>query len=280
MRIRVHIKVLLLLNMLLLADGLYAQSGSFITIWGGPQLTRMPNNDDYYSSQNDYAIVPEETFRAGYGFDYINNFQNTFGWQTGLTYSREGQLYSADSVGVNKAFTSEVLVNFIKIPIAYRFNSPYTDGDLLNLSIYIGGQFTYLTNVQSVWSNPPDTIPAKYRGFDLTTLYNRLGFGMVAGTDLNFHIKKNFWVILGIRYDRLFTNIEKNGYNFPQDFPNSWFFPLSTLKSIKPANADMLERPATLPGVVNVHIGIMFQIGKGNPPVPIEDDNPGNDDNQ
>jgi len=257
--------------MVLFVNSLHAQSGEFLTIWGGPQLVRMPNNDDYYSSQNLYSITPQETFRAGYGFDYINNFQNTFGWQTGLTYSREGQLYSADSVGKDKAFTSEVLLNYIKLPFAFRFNSQFEEGEKLNLSIYIGAQLSYLTNVQTVWSNPPDTIPAKYRGFDFANLYHRVNFGMVAGAQMNFYIKGNKWAYIGIRYDRSFTNVEKNDYLFPQDFPSSWFFPVSTLKTNKPAQGDMYARSPTLSGVVNLHIGFMLQVGKGNPPVPIED---------
>jgi len=272
MKMKIYLKTSLFIYILLLANGLHAQSGTFISLWGGPQLTRMPNNNDYYLSVNaGYSITPEETFRSGFGFDYINNFQNTFGWQTGLTYSREGQVYSADSVGKDKAFTSGIEMNYIKIPIAYRFNSQFDEGDVLNISIYIGGEFSYLTNVSSVWSNPPDTIPAKYRGFNFINLYNRLNFGMVAGTELNWHVKSNKWAYIGVRYDRSFTNIEKNDYNFPADFPSSWFFPVSTLKVNKPADADMLARPATLPGVVNVHVGIMIQIKPGKPPVPIED---------
>ena len=267
-----HVKGLALVCMLFIANGLYAQSGQFLTLWGGPQLVRMPNNEDYYATLNSYAITQEETFRSGYGFDYINNFQNTFGWQTGLTYSREGQTYSAqDSLGKEKVFSSGIYMNYLKLPFAFRFNSQYEEGDRINLSLYIGIEFSYLLNVEKVWSSPADTIPDKYRNFDFTKLYNRFNFGMVAGAQLNWHIKGNFWSYVGMRYDRSFTDIENTNYQFPQDYPSSWFFPVSTLKINKPAQLDIAEREATLPGVVSLHVGIMLQIARGNPPVPIED---------
>src|SRR2546430_12769104 len=116
--------------LLCLAPNVRAQSGSFLQVWGGPQYVSILNFQDFYPSNFQHYFGGDYTYRAGGGFDFIHNFSQNYGWQTGIYYSGQGQNYDGivknfykpqDSVPVS--YVSGVRMDYIRVPLMFRFNS-------------------------------------------------------------------------------------------------------------------------------------------------------------
>jgi len=264
---------------------MHAQSGQYIQMWGGPQYTGMLNYDDNHTTtttgQGTVTFtgeeITDETYRWGGGFDYINNFTQNYGWQTGLYYSGQGQKYEGYVQNFYNPkdpntyyFTSEVTMDYIRVPIMFRFNSILDGNDRINLSIFMGFQVGYLFNVTSKTSVNlvPDSTANKYRGFDYKQLYNALDVGLGAGAQFNVKISEKIAANLGIRFDRSIANIENHAFTLPGDAPVEDLYPLSTLKSSRTSHDDVLVRMPTQNISVNVYLGMTYKLKNGKPPKP------------
>lgn len=265
-------KHFLLLIIFLSTVKIYAQEGHFINFWGAGQQSWLLNRDDYNGITSKAVgttdrLLLEETYRSAYGIDYYYNFDTSFGIQTGLIFSRQGQKYSGlasrtlDSGKTTEFFNfrSQVLMDYFKLPVMFRFNSPIDEDERMNMSLYAGFYAGYLWRVTDVSSNPPqDSVntPAP----DFKKFYETLDFGFTGGAQMNIRITKIFAVNFGLRYDRGFVNIEKQRTAMGANYPAEWYFPLSTKKSVVPSSSDALTRLPTRNTTVNLFIGLAFKL--------------------
>jgi hypothetical protein len=260
-----------------------AQSGQYLQLWGGPQFVSILNFDDFNESNLGYNRKQIPTYRAGGGVDYINNFNQNYGWQTGIYYSGQGQKYYGyalnfysprDSLGkkldsVPHAYNSQVWMEYVRIPVMFRFNSLIDQDDRINLSIFLGFQAGYLLSARS-YTNPdaPDSVLSRYPNFDYRKLYHAIDFGLCAGAQFNAKINDKLYGTLGIRFDRSLVNIENTSYVLPGNAPVEWLYPLSTKKETRITHSDVIVRMPSKNISVNVFIGIAFKIKQGKPENP------------
>src|ERR1017187_3711338 len=108
-----------------------AQAGNFVQFWGGPQYVGIENFSDYSATNLSGQQNIVQTYRVGAGMDYIHNFNENYGLQTGLYYSGVGQKYNGTirdfyniySTHDSIPYTSHVYMDYIRIPFLLRFNS-------------------------------------------------------------------------------------------------------------------------------------------------------------
>lgn len=254
---------------LLLAPAVQAQKGHYLSLWGGPQLTYIANYDDYNSFQAKELLDKESTYRIGGGLRYTWNFADFYGFQTGVYYSRQGQKYSGtidfdyntlQNVPTDSQFfTSHVYLNYVRIPLLFRFNSQADNQDKITMSLYMGIQLGFLTQVQEVVTDPapPDTMVAKYPNFDFNKLYKKFDPGLCAGAEFNIKISDKLGTMIGARFDRSLSNIENLDTKLPDGAPVEWDFPVSTRKR---ALEDRLVRQPSKNGTVNIYTGLTFRL--------------------
>jgi len=262
-----------------------AQSGQFIQFWGGPQYVGMLNFDDNHTTtttgQGTVTFLGEEitteTYRAGGGIDYINNFSQNYGYQTGIYYSGQGQKYEGYVTNYyNKLdssirhYTSQVTMDYIRVPFMFRFNSILDDNDRINVSIFMGLQAGYLfgMTMSTTNSNIPDSSANKYKNFNIRQLYNAIDFGLGAGAQFNVKLSEKLSLNLGIRFDRSIVNIENHSVTLPDDAPLTLLYPVSTLKSDRESHTDIEVRMPTQNISVNVFLGLTVKLKNGKPPKP------------
>jgi hypothetical protein len=272
---KIQSAIFLIALLLCAASPLKAQSGQYLQLWGGPQLVGILNYDDYSATNFAHARNADNTYRAGGGFDYINNFNQNYGWQTGLYYSGQGQKYNGWVPDINDTnatktlyhYDSEAKMDYIRVPLMFRFNSIIDEGDRLNLSIFFGLQAGYLTSVTSYTSDfvMPDSIRLKYSNFDLKQLYHSVDFGMSAGAQFNIKLKETLYLNTGIRFDRSIANIENTDYVLPSDAPIEYQYPLSTKKESSVSHKTVINREPSKHISVNVFVGLSFRLKKGAP---------------
>lgn len=263
-----YIRVLPALTLALLLSSLSvkAQLGHYIDFWGGPQLTSLANFGDFSSEYQDQSLSRETTLRKAFGMDYVYNFHPYYGIQTGIYYSESGQKYSGHipwdfnhpvpRVPMN--FTSHLYMNYVRVPLAFRFSSDMGSEDRINMSLYMGLQMGFLMKVQEIYTNPApaDTIMAKTSGFDLKKLLNNTDLGLLAGVQVNARLTQHFNVFMGLRFERSLANIEKNSFVLPAGFPAEYAYPLSTKKK----GFDNSDRYPTKNDLVNLYIGVAFKL--------------------
>jgi hypothetical protein len=259
-----------------------AQSGQFLQFWGGPQFVSILNFDDFNTANLAYGRKQIPTYRAGGGIEYINNFSQNYGWQTGIYYSGQGQKYYGfaqnfyspyDSIKKKKVddstyqYNSQVWMEYFRVPLMFRFNSILDEGDRINLSIFFGLQAGYLSSVRS-YTNPdaPESVLVKHPGFDYRKLYHAIDFGLGAGAQFNVKLTSKIFANIGIRFDRSLMNIEKTSFELPGDAPVEWQYPLSTKKEERLSQADIKARMPSKNISVNAYLGITFRLKNGKPP--------------
>ncbi len=274
------IRPLLALALFFIPAASHAQLGQYVNFWGGSQLVRLTNSDDFYSTQSADFINSRDLYRSAFGIDYIKNYQVGFGYGVGLAYSRQGSAYGGTLQYVTPAgearWNSQIFLDYLKVPFTFRFNSVTDNQDVVSLTIYAGLQPEVLLKAYNVGYTRdtlkgtllPDTAFAKYSDFDYTDLYKRLQISFVGGGQLNFKISRLITTAIGIRYDRSVFNIEKNDYAFPSDFPAAGKFPVSVPKSINPAKADILNRSPTLNNTIGLYLTLQFRLADVEEPEP------------
>jgi len=267
-------------------QNLEAQSGQFIQFWGGPQYVGMLNfndNNTIATTASNGSVtftgeeITDETYRWGGGIDYINNFTQNYGYQTGIYYSGQGQKYEGYVKDFNNPgdsllthYHSQVTMDYIRIPFMFRFNSILDEGDRINISIFMGLQAGYLISITSTTSpeTTPEAILEKYKNFNLMQLYNAIDFGLGAGAQFNVRLTEKLSANLGLRFDRSIVSIENHSFVLPDDAPVEYLFPLSTMKSERVSHDDITVRPATQNISVNAYLGLSIKLKNGKPPKP------------
>jgi len=260
-----------------------AQSGQYIQVWGGPQYVSMLNVDDYYPANfGDFFNGGDDTYRTSFGINYIKNISQTFGFQTGIYYSGAGQKYSGtvqDFYGTLKGdtiiehYNSQVWMDYIRVPIFLRFNSILDEKDIMNISIYMGLQIGYLTDVRWAVNIPaPDSIMAGYKNFDAKKLFNSIDVGLGAGAEFNFKLSKTLYANLGIRFDKSLGNVESK-FVLPDNAPIELYYPLSTKKETRPSPTDLDVRNPSTHIALGVYLALTYKIKEGPPPKhrPVDD---------
>jgi hypothetical protein len=260
-----------------------AQSGQYLQLWGGPQYVALLNYQGYETDTLYKIRSSLNTYKWGGGIDYINNFSQNYGFQTGIYYSRQGQNYFGtvhdfyDTAGKNLGYTSSISMDYIRVPLMFRFNSIIDEGDRVNLSIFMGLQLGYLLQVSSITDPPPPAAYLnRYPNFDFKQLYNAWDFGLAAGAQFNIKLKENLYGVAGIRFDRSIGGIENTSYVLPDDAPVEWMYPVSTRKESRPDHRTILAYTQSQPSKlisVNVYLGLAFKVKKGKPekPHPVDD---------
>jgi hypothetical protein len=255
---------------------LYAQAGQFIQAWGGPQYVSILNFGDFKSTYLGNYFGGNDTYRGGGGFEYINNFAPNYGWQTGIYYSGQGQRYSGVvgdyymkkyyNIDTNISYTSQIWMDYIRVPLMFRFNSIMDEGDRMNISIFLGLQAGYLFGVRTVTNpNAPDSIFKNYTNFDYKKLYNVIDFGLGAGAQFNIRLNKKLNGNFGIRFDRSLMNIENSSYKLDSTAPVELQYPVSTKKQFRASQLDIQGRWPSKHMTVNVYLGISYKIKEGKP---------------
>jgi hypothetical protein len=239
-----------------------AQQGFQVSLWGGPQFVALVNVDDYINSAGQGIKLNRlPTYRFGGGVDAIYNFANNYGVQSGIYYSQQGQKYDGFVDKLNGTFTSHIYMNYIRVPLMFRFNSDFDDDNRMNLSIFGGMQLGFLRDVQEVVTNPasPDTVLARMPNFDFKQLYKNTDFGLGMGAQFNIRITSRVSTMLGLRYDRSFSTIENKDYVLPRNAPEEYRYPVSTIKGI--GGTDNSVRRPTRISAVNLYTGLTFRFG-------------------
>jgi hypothetical protein len=263
-------KILIVLFLLAFMEA-KPQAGQYIQVWGGAQSTQVNNSQEsYYGSNADDKVTPLETDRAFGGIDYIYNFHNLFGIQTGLSFSQQGQKYSGSiyhdgndtsSALTNINFTSSVLLNYVKLPLMFRFNSGRDEDETFNLSIYGGFEFAYLTSA-TVTTTP--ALPAIFtdQKVDFKQFYKTIDFGWAAGAQVNIFVSKYWGICIGGRYSRSLVDVESKSVNYTgKNYPAEWYYPISVKKSIKPSQSDQYDRFSSKNNAVGLYVGVFIPIG-------------------
>jgi hypothetical protein len=260
---------------LLLPAALFAQKGHFIGLAFGPQMVGMSNPDDvrvYDPAGEPLGVSRNSTFRWAAGMDYYYNFSESYGLQSGVYFTRLGQSYTglihqdANTGKVeNQIFDSHIYMDYLRIPLMFRFSSLLEEDDRMNLTIYTGISFNYFLGVTEVATSPtwPDSMSQKYPDFDYDKLYYKTNMMLAAGAQFNIKANESLYPFFGIRFDRSIGGIENFGANQGITFgkggpPVEWTFPVSVKKK---ESTDLLTRARTKHNVINVYVGLAFKLG-------------------
>ena len=114
---------LLLISFFTVLDTTKAQEGHYLSLSGIGQYTKLNNSDDFATRTE--SLIPEDTYNPAFGVKYTYNYKANYGLQTGFFYSVQGQKYrgSLDDSLESINYKSEVTLNYIRIPLKFRFNS-------------------------------------------------------------------------------------------------------------------------------------------------------------
>ncbi len=264
-----------------------AQTGIYLNFFGGSQYTRFANAEEYYRlytyNQND-KISAVDTYRPWGGVDLYYNYDTAFGIQTGLIFSGCGSTYTGfltDEANAknpypdtatfhNTSFNSHVYLNYLKIPLMFRFNTDLNQGERVNASMFAGFQLSYLTNVQAVTINPEAPAFLTTPPMDFYKLYSTFNFGWVAGAQINIRLDPRYSITVQFRYDRDFTDMENKDYytQMTQEQydaltrvrPTDYYFPVGIKKSAYPGKDDYATRRPTLNNNIGGSIGLAIRL--------------------
>ena len=252
-----------------------AQVGHYVSFWGGPQLVSYSNFNDFSAEYQDASLARQNTLRYSGGVDYVYNFHPFYGFQTGLYYSQSGQKYSGhiNFDGNNPAtrtpvdFTSKVYINYLRVPIAFRFNSEMDDNARVNMSMYLGMQLGFLIGKPSFSTSPApaDSLVSHTSGFDTRKLYNSTDLGILAGVQINVRVTKRFTPFMGVRFERSFANIENLSTVVPHNYPVEYDFPVSTKKTGY-TDHDARATYPTKNNTVGLYLGFTIKIASAKDP--------------
>jgi hypothetical protein len=156
-------------------------------------------------------------------------------------------------------------MDYLRIPLLFRFSSLLEEDDRMNLTIYAGISFNYFLGVTEVATSPtwPDSLSKNYPDFDFNKLYYKTNMMLSAGAQFNIKAKETLYPFFGIRFDRSMGGIENLSANQGITFgkggpPAEWTFPVSTKKK---QSTDLLTRATTKHNVINVYVGVAFKLG-------------------
>lgn len=219
---------------MLSSQNLMAQKGQYISPYGIYQYTSISNGEDYLS--RDKILSLENTYHFAYGLQYINNYSNIFGIETGLKYSTTGQKYKGNiTYDINTKdtgdidFSSEVIMQFFHIPFLFRFNSQL-DEDRIFMTISAGFQADILYKTDFT-TDPAPVIPAG-GNINYNALFTSFNFSFVSNATFTYNLSDNLHVFLGFQMARSLGDIEKKKFEYDKTIhPAEYYFPVSTKKT-------------------------------------------------
>lgn len=245
---------------------LLGQEGQHISVSGIGQLTKLNNRDDYNARSN--VIQPNEAITRAFSLRYTNNWEKKFGFETGVIYSRIGQNYEGEIDSTFSGYVdvtdyeSQIQMDYLKVPILFRFNSTLDAGEVTYLSIGIGFSMDILLDVQS--STSPDPVSSSDFPDDLSIhyrdLYENVSGSFMADAIFNFKLSEQWFLKSGININFGISDIEEKGIKLPNDAPSTWHFPLSTHKEKPP---DTEARKRTRHTIFGLEIGVAYRFNKG-----------------
>ncbi len=267
-------KLLSVLFGILITAGAAAQEGDQISITGSGSLTKISNQGDYNGRSRinsdviEEEITPENTYNTAFRIRYTHNFQPHYGFQSGLIYSVAGQAYSGrldDTSGNDISYNSEVTVDYLRVPLKFRFNSSLNeDVQSVYLSIGVGFSVDVLTDVRL--SNSAKDIGGRQlklpnQTIDYKDLYKDVTISFVADAILNIKLTEKLWLVTGFNMTYGLSDMENKGFDFPDQAPNELFFPASTTKFNKP---DIQARQRARNTIFGVELGLKYHFGQSN----------------
>lgn len=250
--------LILFLSLLVLCQSkTYGQEGHFVSGAFFGQFTQIENLDDSYFSRN--SVEAEPTYHLGGGMEYNFNFTKNLGLSSGLLYFEQGQQYKGtltDSSFVQE-YESEVELDYLKVPIMFRFNSALGDGsEDVYLSIGIGITIDFLLAANA------STDPGYDRNgltIDYRDLYKTTTSSFMTDFLFNVQLAEDWFAQAGMKIHFGLSDIENKGYDYPDNAPEEWYFPVSTKKLKKP---DLEKRGEAKTKAFSIQVGISYRFSK------------------
>lgn len=208
-----------------------AQQGQYISLGGGVQQARLENRIDITQNRrgsfnNSYSSKP--AYNLNLHLTYANNFSNNFGFETGLHYSDDGQRYNGQYTPDQETFNfdSELRLTYLKFPLLFVMNSTMDESsDRVFFTMKAGLQINYLLSAdfelnENIRSNETATI-------NTMELYRQLGTSVRGEALFNFMISDRVFAYTGVSADYSIGSIENTDYNYPDNAPSWYYFPVS-----------------------------------------------------
>lgn len=232
-----------------------AQKGQFVRATYGVQYIQSRSFDDrQILTRGNMNFNYETTWEHGGGLTYINNFDTSFGYAVGALYSIKGQNYSGAVYDENldsTTFTSSLRLNYIELPLLFRFNSTLEQPDRGGyLDLAFGFSLGYLSG-GSIQTQP---FLSEGRALDVDYLFRQFEVNTVVSTHFNYLINEKWQISTGIRASRTIGSVEKNDISIPDDTRLEYYYPVSLPKTARPSEID-LETRRSLKNVV-IHFGL------------------------
>ena len=236
--IKKNIHLLLIIALIcLLSIPASAQKGQYINPYGIYQSTSINNRKDYFTS--DDILNLKNSYHFAYGIQYISNFTDIFGIETGLKHSTTGQKYygfidydANTQITEDINYTSEVLFNFYHVPFLLRFNSPL-DEDRIFLTIAAGFQADILSKTQVITDPAPVIPPAGIINYN--ELFSSFNVSFVSNAMFTISITEKIHTSIGFQMARSIGDVENKKFEFDKTIhPVEYYFPVSTKKNDRP----------------------------------------------
>ncbi len=243
----------LVLVLLLLTQAAGAKDGRYISPWAGGQYVSINNTSDYF----DRYTRLTKTYNWTAGLMYLNQ-EGILGLQSGVIYSRQGQryhgTYEVDEVELQ--YRSALNFQYLKVPFEFTFSSGFNEAENLNIYVFAGLQLGILLAIDM--ETQPEIQNNSGSRPDLSDLFNTFDPAFTSGATINYwpDEQRNFY--LGIRMDRSLRNIENTQYEFDEDVPYEYHFPVSTKKTDRPDVRRMESRNL----VFTLQVGVRFRISE------------------
>jgi hypothetical protein len=255
----------LIIFILLISQDIMAQKGHYVSAFGLYQYTGINNREDYFERMG--LLELENTYHFSYGIQYIRNYTDIFGIEAGIKYAITGQKYSGHitydpNIGqdVDLDYESEVIMDFIQVPVLLRFNSKLDD-DVISLSIAAGFQADFLKSVDAK-TNPAPIIPAGGE-LDYKSLFSNFNLSFASHASFTIKLSDNWFTFIGFHMSRSISDIEKKNFNYDKTIhPVEYYFPVSTKKEDYPVfnPSTGLSRPSTKITNYGLLLGISYLI--------------------
>lgn len=228
-----------------------AQEGKYLNFSGFIAYSQVANSGDLYTPS--VTLIPKTTYFPAAGVSYINNFENMFGFETGIIYAMKGQKYKGDLVDTFGEYNSRVTLSYLQLPVLFRFNSTL-DNDIRNvyLCIKAGFQVGYLMDAGIKIDSPsPDFSESN---IEVKDLFKPIDVAFIASAIFNFRLSDTWWINAGIKMDRGFSDVENKSYDFPANTPPEYQFPVSA------RYIDHPPRNKTTNNLFSLELGVSYRI--------------------
>ncbi len=212
-------KIKIILALLFLKFGFLPVQGQvhfeFTPIWL-PQTNWLVNSDDYNAGASlDYQLTYSlRNVGASLGIRLASNI----GIEGGFIFSQQGQKYihvQEDEMGGIDKFTTEVKLDYHKIPILFFYKSPKRFGGIVKL----GAQLSYLRGVNYLRQGKELLFSdSQGNSFDLQAAYAKRNIDLVIGYGPILNINSNLAFYTLFRLDYSLNDIENKTIQLEDSF--------------------------------------------------------------